>query len=90
MNELSELVPAYAMTVHKSQGSEFPIIVIPLIKEFKGMLQRNLLYTAITRAKNILVIVGDKDAFELSIKNDNTEKRNTKLREELKAFNNQL
>ncbi len=90
MNELSELVPAYAMTVHKSQGSEFPIVVIPLIKEFKGMLQRNLLYTAITRAKNILVIVGDKDAFELSIKNDNTEKRNTKLREELKIFNNQL
>src|SRR5437660_2438919 len=63
-HELDELVLAYAVTVHKSQGSEYPAIVIPLVKEHRMLLQRNLLYTAITRAKRFCVLVGQPYALE--------------------------
>jgi exodeoxyribonuclease V alpha subunit len=82
-NELDELVLAYAVTVHKSQGSEYPAIVLPLVKEHRMLLQRNLLYTAITRAKRLCVIVGQPQALEWAVKNDRVALRNTGLAERL-------
>lgn len=83
LNELDELVLAYAVTVHKSQGSEYPAIVLPLVKEHRLLLQRNLLYTAITRAKRFCVIIGQPQALEWAIKNDRVALRNTGLAERL-------
>ena len=60
--DLDELVLAYATTIHKAQGSEYPIIVMPFSMQHFGILQRNLLYTGVTRAKRALVLVGDKEA----------------------------
>lgn len=82
-NELDELVLAYAVTVHKSQGSEYPAIVLPLVREHRMLLQRNLLYTAITRAKRLCVIVGQTQALEWAVKNDRVALRNTGLAERL-------
>ena len=86
LDELDELNLAYAMTIHKSQGSEFPIVVLPLSCSYGTMLQRNLLYTAITRAKKALVIVGEKEAISLAINNNKSEKRNTKLKDRLRIL----
>jgi exodeoxyribonuclease V alpha subunit len=83
--ELDELVLAYAVTVHKSQGSEYPVVVIPLVKEHRMLLQRNLLYTAITRAKRFCVLVGQPYALELAVKNERVALRNTALAERLLA-----
>ena len=69
ISELDELVLAYATTIHKSQGSEYPIVVMPVMMNHYVMLQRNLVYTGITRAKKILVIVGTKKALALAVKN---------------------
>lgn len=85
LEELDELNLAYAMTIHKSQGSEFPIVVLPLTSSYGTMLQKNLLYTAITRAKKALVIVGEKEAISLAISNNQSQKRNTKLKERLRT-----
>lgn len=82
-HELDELILAYAVTVHKSQGSEYPAIVLPLVKEHRMLLQRNLLYTAITRAKRFCVIVGQPQALEWAVKNDRVALRNTGLAERL-------
>ncbi len=84
--ELDELVLAYAITVHKSQGSEYPAIVLPLVKEHRMLLQRNLLYTAITRAKRFCVLVGQRSALELAVRNDRVALRNTALAERLLAM----
>ena len=73
--ELDEVVPAYAMTVHKSQGSEFPAIVIPLAVQQYILLQRNLLYTAITRGRKLVVVVGQARALRIAIPNDQREAR---------------
>jgi exodeoxyribonuclease V alpha subunit len=73
--ELDEVVPAYAMTVHKSQGSEFPAIVIPLAVQQYILLQRNLLYTAITRGRKLVVVVGQARALRIAIQNDQREAR---------------
>jgi exodeoxyribonuclease V alpha subunit len=67
--ELDELALAYAVTIHKSQGSEFPAVVIPLSTQHFPMLQRNLLYTAITRGKRLVVVVGEKRALEIAVGN---------------------
>ena len=83
VTELDELVLAYAITIHKSQGSEYPIVVMPIIMSHYKMLQRNLLYTGITRAKQILVIVGTKKALSYSVQNAIAAKRNTMLQERL-------
>ena len=83
ISELDELQLAYATTVHKSQGSEYPVVVLPFMMTHYVMLQRNLLYTAITRAKKLLVIVGEKKAVYCAIKNNSVLKRNTKLSERL-------
>src|SRR5579859_3478532 len=82
-HELDELTLAYAVTVHKSQGSEYPAIVIPLVKEHRMLLQRNLLYTAITRAKRFCVLVGQPYALEVAVRNDRVALRNTGLAERL-------
>lgn len=82
--ELDELILAYAITVHKSQGSEYPAIVVPLTREHSMLLQRNLLYTAITRAKRLCVLVGQQRALEWAVRNDRVTHRNTGLAERLK------
>ncbi len=84
ITELDELVHAYATTIHKSQGSEYPIVVLPVMMNHYVMLQRNLLYTGITRAKKILVIIGSKRALRYAVDNVTVSKRNTLLKERLK------
>ena len=79
--ELDEIVLAYATTIHKSQGSEYPAVVIPLTTQHYPMLQRNLLYTAVTRGKRLVVIVGQKKALAIAVKGKQTGRRWSKLRE---------
>ncbi len=83
VSELDELVLAYATTIHKSQGSEYPIVVMPITMSHFVMLQRNLLYTGVTRAKKILVLIGEKKAVFYAIRNETTTVRNTKLSERI-------
>ncbi len=82
--ELDEVVLAYATTVHKSQGSEYKIVVAPVTMQHYMMLQRNLLYTCVTRAKKVLVLVGSKKAIGISVSNNRMQKRNTMLVERLR------
>ncbi len=84
VTELDELTLAYAVTIHKSQGSEYPIVVMPFTMSHYVMLQRNLLYTGVTRAKKILVLVGEKRAVYYAIKNETTTGRNTCLARRLR------
>jgi exodeoxyribonuclease V alpha subunit len=77
--ELDELVHAYAITVHRSQGSEYPAVVIPVTTSAWTMLQRNLIYTAITRAKRLVVLVGSKQALAVAVRTKGTGKRHTGL-----------
>lgn len=79
--ELDELMLAYAVTVHKSQGSEYPIVVMPLTKAHYMMMKRNLIYTGITRAKSLCVLIGQKQTLYMGINNVDTTKRNTYLKE---------
>ena len=81
--ELEELVHAYAVSIHKSQGSEYPAVIIPLLTQHYVMLQRNLLYTAITRGKKLVVIVGAKKALRIAVENDRTRTRYTRLAQRL-------
>ena len=83
--DLAEIVLAYAITVHKSQGSEFPCVIIPLHTTHYPLLQRNLIYTAVTRGKNLVIIVGSKKALNLAIRNNRVARRFTMLRERLQA-----
>lgn len=83
ITELDEIVLAYAVTIHKSQGSEFPVVVMPVTMKHYVMLQRNLIYTGITRAKKICVLVGTTKALAYAIRNNTVSKRNTKLKERL-------
>lgn len=82
-SELDELTLAYATTIHKSQGSEYPIVVMPVLMTHYVMLQRNLIYTVITRAKKICVLIGTKKALSFAIRNMTVLKRNTRLKERL-------
>jgi exodeoxyribonuclease V alpha subunit len=83
--ELDTLVPAYATTIHKSQGSEYPAVIIPVVTQHYTMLARNLLYTGVTRGKQLVVLVGQKKALAMAIRSRNTKRRWTKLREWLAA-----
>ena len=83
VTELDELVHAYATTIHKAQGSEYPIVVMPILMNHYVMLQRNLIYTGITRAKKVLVMVGTKKALAYAVRNVTVTKRNTLLKERL-------
>ena len=84
-SELDEVVLAYATTIHKSQGSEYPIVVIPVLMTHFVMLQRNLIYTGITRAKKICVLIGQTKALSYAIRNLTVSKRNTLLKERLRG-----
>ncbi len=87
--DLDELVLSYSITVHKSQGTEFPIIVIPIHFQSRIMLQRNLIYTGVTRAKKIAILIGDKNALKYAVKNGVSNERKTLLKEKLiKKFSN--
>ena len=88
ISELDELVLAYATTIHKSQGSEFPYVIMPLMMRHYMMLQRNLLYTGVTRAKKGLILVGEKKAVYIAVKNNKIEARNTRLAERLSGNGN--
>ena len=83
--ELDTLVPAYAATIHKSQGSEYPAVVIPVMTQHYAMLQRNLLYTGVTRGKRLVVLVGQKKAAAIAAKNISGRRRWSKLNEWLGA-----
>jgi exodeoxyribonuclease V alpha subunit len=84
--ELDTLVPAYAVTIHKSQGSEYPAVVIPILTQHYAMLQRNLLYTAVTRGKRLVVLIGQKKAIAIAVKNISGRRRWSKLNEWLRTF----
>ena len=79
-SELDELQPSFAMTVHRAQGSEFPAVVVPVLTQHYPMLQRNLLYTAITRGRRLVVIVGSRKALAMAVRNDRPGERNSMLR----------
>lgn len=83
VTELDELVQAYAITIHKAQGSEYPVVVMPILMTHYVMLQRNLIYTGITRAKKLLVLVGSKKALHYAVQHLTVTKRNTKLQKRL-------
>ncbi len=78
-SEADELVHAFAMSVHKSQGSEYRVVVIPILTQHFLLLQRNLLYTAVTRAKQLVVLVGTQKAISIAVRNDKVAQRNSRL-----------
>ncbi|HOD28788.1 MAG TPA: ATP-dependent RecD-like DNA helicase [Syntrophales bacterium] len=84
-SELDELTHAYAISIHKAQGSEYPAVVIPILTQHYVLLQRNLLYTGVTRGKRLVVLIGTKKALAIAIGNNRTEARYTRLRARLRA-----
>jgi len=92
--ELDEVSLAYAVTIHKSQGSEFPAVVIPLATQHYMLLERNLIYTGITRGKRLLVLIGQKKALGIAVHNDRPQRRYTGLLSTLRghegSFSGQL
>ena len=84
-DEMDELALAYAITVHRSQGSEFPAVVMPVTTQHYIMLKRNLLYTAVTRARELVVLIGDIKALAIAVNNDQVSERYTSLEERLKS-----
>ena len=89
-NMLDELELSYAITIHKSQGSEYPAVILPLLSGPPILMNRNLLYTAVTRAKSCVVIVGNGYMIETMIKNNNEQKRYSSLDLRLKEFGEKL
>ena len=79
--DMDELVLAYVSTIHKSQGSEYPIVIIPITRSHYNMLQRNLIYTGVTRSKEICILVGQLDMLNYAIGNTKYSVRNTYLKE---------
>ncbi len=84
--ELGDLALAYAISIHKSQGSEYPVVIVPLLKAHFMMLQRNLLYTAITRGKKKVFLVGDPAAYAMAVRNSESKLRVTHLRQKIAAL----
>lgn len=82
---LDELQLAYATSIHKAQGAEFPVVVIPLVRQHAMLLQRNLLYTAVTRARQLVVLVGDRRAIDMAVRNDEVARRFTGLERRLRS-----
>jgi len=85
-SELDELVLAYAVSVHKAQGSEYPVVIMPVMTQHYVLLQRNLVYTGVTRGRNLVVLVGTKKALAIAIRNDEPRRRYTRLRERLAYY----
>lgn len=84
--DLDILQPAYTITIHKSQGSEYPVVILPLVTQHYPMLQKNLVYTGITRGKKLVVLVGQKKALNIALKINKKHKRWTKLRDRLRKL----
>lgn len=82
---LEDLSLAYAISVHKSQGSEYPAVVLPVMTQHYPLLQRNLIYTALTRAKTLVVLIGTARAVAIAVHNDTPQKRLSRLAERLSA-----
>ena len=85
-SELDQIEHSYAITVHKSQGSEFDVVILPIVRSAPMLLTRNLLYTAITRAKKLLIVVGNKDIIKFMINNTDSKVRNTGLKYKLEVI----
>jgi len=83
--ELDEVVLAYAVSVHKSQGSEYPAVIVPVVTQHYILLQRNLIYTAVTRGRQLVVMVGTKKALAIAVNNDKTRQRYTRLQDRLQG-----
>ena len=79
-SELDEIILAYAVSVHKSQGSEYPVVILPILSQHYILLQRNLIYTAVTRGQNLVVMVGSRKALAIGVNNSQTKQRYTRLR----------
>jgi len=82
-NDLDEIVLSYAVSVHKSQGSEYPAVIVPLVMQHYMLLQRNLIYTAVTRGRKLVILIGAKKALAIAVNNNKIRKRFTQLRERL-------
>ena len=89
-DELDEVVPAYAITIHKSQGAEYPVVIIPILMQHFVMLERNLIYTAVTRGKKMVVLVGQTKALGMCVKNNKIRKRYTWLARRLALDENAM
>jgi exodeoxyribonuclease V alpha subunit len=83
VHRLDEVSLAYAITIHKAQGSEFPAVLIPLATQHYMLLQQNLIYTGITRGKRLVVVIGQKKALGIAVRNDRTLRRYSGLRASL-------
>jgi exodeoxyribonuclease V alpha subunit len=83
LSEQDELALAYALSVHKSQGSEYPVVILPVATQHYMMLQRNLIYTGMTRARKLLIWVGSKKALAIAVKNHRLRERYSHLHERL-------
>ena len=84
------LTHAYAITVHKSQGSEYPVVILPMLSCFRRMLRRNLFYTAVSRAQEKVIIVGSKRAIAQAIRTDVTTRRNTRLAVQMRRIKEEM
>ncbi|WP_345239834.1 SF1B family DNA helicase RecD2 [Pontibacillus salipaludis] len=84
--DLNQLMHAYCTSIHKSQGSEFPIVILPVVRGYSRMLKRNLLYTAVTRSKQSLIICGDQEAFKRGVDTVDTNRRFTDLPDKIKVY----
>ncbi|WP_273850898.1 SF1B family DNA helicase RecD2 [Guptibacillus spartinae] len=84
--DFNQLTHAYCCSIHKSQGSEFPIVVLPIVKGYYRMLRKNLLYTAVTRSKDFLILCGEEEAIKLAINTEDDQVRNTQLTEKLQEM----
>lgn len=82
-SDLTQITLAYCCSIHKSQGSEFPIVIMPVVRSHRKMLRRNLLYTGITRAKNFLILCGEPEEFKMGIFRTDEMQRQTTLKERL-------
>jgi exodeoxyribonuclease V alpha subunit len=84
-DELDEMTMAYAISIHKSQGSEYPAVIVPLMTQHYVMLQRNLLYTAMTRGKQLVILIGTRKALKIALQNDKPHRRLSSLAARLKS-----
>ena len=85
-NDFHKIRHGFVISIHKSQGSEFDLVMLPICSPYKRMLYRKLIYTAVTRAKKKLIIIGEEEAFVYSVNNNNENTRKTKLKEKLQKI----
>ena len=86
VGELDEIVLAYAVSVHKSQGSEYPVVILPILTQHYILLQRNLIYTAVTRGRQLVVMVGSRKALAIGVNNNQIQKRFARLHFRLRSL----